>query len=732
MQGTTVSSMDTGIADDGRMTARPRELVKPLLILLLAVAVIIGGIYAWQRFLGKKTRQYMGAMASAPQTVSTAVAVSSVWQSRTQALGNVRAVRGADLAAQASGVVDRIHIESGTEVPAGTVLLTLRANDDPAKLAQLQAQADLSAITLKRDREQLAAQAISQATVDSDASSLESARAQVLAQKALIEEKTVRAPFAGRLGLRQVDEGQYLAAGTTVVTLQALDPIFIDFYVPQQALSHLKPGQAVSARVDAYPGTEFSGKLISINSKVDASSRNVQMRASFSNPDRRLVPGMYANVDVDNGDPTVQITLPQAAVTYNPYGDTVYIVQKSGVDEKGNPRLTVQQRFVQLGDTRGDQVAVEERHCGRRRGGDRGPDEAAQRLGSGDQRQDLTEQRPEPDAPERVTHAMNFTDIFIRRPVLATVVSLVILVVGMRSYGSLQVLAYPKTENGTVTISTAFPGADPDSIAGFITTPIEAAVAQANGIDYMTSISQSSTSTITVNLRQNYDSSKAAAEINIKVNSVLNQLPAGSQQPSITVKTGSTTDAMYMGFSSPTLERNQVTDYLQRVVQPKLQAVPGVQTAELIGGQYFSLRAWLDPKKLAAYGITASDVSTALSSNDYISAVGNTKGQMVQVTLTSTTSLHSLSEFRDMVVKQVNGANIRLGDVATVALGADSYDTRVAFDDKPGVFIGIQVAPSANLLDRHQRREGGFSGHPSATTAGIERPDHLRRHQFRE
>ncbi|MEA3133591.1 MAG: multidrug efflux pump, partial [Gammaproteobacteria bacterium] len=293
---------------------------------------------------------------------------------------------------------------------------------------------------------------------------------------------------------------------------------------------------------------------------------------------------------------------------------------------------------------------------------------------------------------------MNFTDIFIRRPVLASVVSLVILVVGLRSYSSLQVLAYPKTENGVVTISTFFPGADPDAIAGFITTPIEAAVAQANGIDYMTSISQSGTSTITVNLRQNYDSSKAAAEINIKVNSVLNQLPVGSQQPSISVKTGTTTDSMYMGFSSPTLDRNEITDYLQRVVQPKLQAVAGVQTAEILGGQYFSLRAWLDPKKLSAYGLTASDVSTALASNDYISAVGNTKGQMVQVTLTSTTSLHSLAEFRNLVVKQVNGANIRLSDLGEVSLGADSYEARVAFDGKPGLFIGIQVAPSANLL----------------------------------
>ncbi len=293
---------------------------------------------------------------------------------------------------------------------------------------------------------------------------------------------------------------------------------------------------------------------------------------------------------------------------------------------------------------------------------------------------------------------MNFTDIFIRRPVLASVVSLFILVIGVRSFSSLQVLAYPKTENGIVTISTSFPGADPDAIAGFITTPIEAAVAQANGIDYMTSSSQSGTSTISVNLRQNYDTSKAAAEINIKVNSVLNVLPAGSQQPSITVKVGQTTDAMYMGFSSSTLAPNQITDYLQRVVQPRLQAVPGVQTAEILGGQYFSLRAWLDPKKLSAYGLTASDVATALAANDYISAVGNTKGQMVQVTLTSTTSLHSLAEFRNLVVKQVGGSIVRLSDLGTVSLGADSYEARVAFDGKTGVFIGIQVAPSANLL----------------------------------
>src|SRR6266700_3221356 len=341
------------------MRAPPRAMVKPLLILFVAVAVLMGGIYGWHWFVAKKFLEpMMKGMASAPQTVSTTVAATSSWQSQARALGTLRAVRGADLAAQASGVVDKIHIESGAEIAAGTVLLTLKPNDDPAKLAQLQAQAELASITLKRDQEQLEAQAVSQATVDTDASNVKAARAQVAAQQALIEEKVVRAPFAGRLGIRLVDEGQYLAAGTTVVSMQALDPIFIDFYVPQQALARLKVKQAVGATVDAYPDVTFTGTLVSVNSKVDAASRNVQMRASFANADRRLVPGMYANVNIDDGDPSTMVTLPQSAITHNPYGDTVYLVQRSGTDDRGNPKLSVVQRFVKVGDTRGDQVAV--------------------------------------------------------------------------------------------------------------------------------------------------------------------------------------------------------------------------------------------------------------------------------------------------------------------------------------------------------------------------------------
>ncbi|HEX4410200.1 MAG TPA: efflux RND transporter permease subunit [Xanthobacteraceae bacterium] len=294
---------------------------------------------------------------------------------------------------------------------------------------------------------------------------------------------------------------------------------------------------------------------------------------------------------------------------------------------------------------------------------------------------------------------MHFTDIFIRRPVLASVVSLLILVLGLRAYSVLPVLQYPRTENAIVTVTTIYYGADPDVVAGFITTPLENAIAQANGIDYMSSTSQSGTSTIMIYLRLNYDPDKALTEINTKINSVLNQLPNGTLQPTLTVKVGQTIDAMYIGFNSDTLQPNQITDYLVRAVQPKLQAVPGVQTAELLGQKIFALRAWLDPVKLAAFGLTATDVSQALTANDYISGVGNTKGQMVQVELSASTTLHSAEEFRNLVIKQVNGAVVRLKDVANVTLGSEDYDTEVGFDGKQAVYIGIQVAPGANLLD---------------------------------
>src|ERR1700733_13810588 len=224
---------------------------------------------------------------------------------------------------------------------------------------------------------------------------------------------------------------------------------------------------------------------------------------------------------------------------------------------------------------------------------------------------------------------MNFTDLFIRRPVLATVVSLLVLVLGLRALISLPVRQFPKTENATVTVTTQYYGASADLVAGFITTPIESAVAEAQGIDYLTSDSTNGVSTVSATLVLNYDSNRAQSEISSKVNSVLNQLPNGTQQPVITVQVGDTVAGMYLGFNSDTLPSNQITDYVIRVVQPKLQTVPGVQKAQLLGGRPYALRAWLDPRKLAATGVTASDVATALQNNNYLSAVGTTKGQMI-------------------------------------------------------------------------------------------------------
>ncbi|KTD15138.1 multidrug efflux transporter [Legionella gratiana] len=293
---------------------------------------------------------------------------------------------------------------------------------------------------------------------------------------------------------------------------------------------------------------------------------------------------------------------------------------------------------------------------------------------------------------------MRFTDIFVKRPVLATVISLMILAMGLRSISSLPVMQYPFTQNAIVTVTTTYTGADPDVIAGFITTPLENSIAQANGIDYMTSISASSTSTITVNLLLNYDPLKALSDITTKVNAVLNQLPQNSQQPVITVSVGQTIHSMYIGFYSDELPINKVTDYIIRVVQPKLQAISGVQNAEILGNQTFALRAWLDPVKLAGYGISAAEIGAVLANNDFISAVGRTDGQMFVQNLTASTNLTDVNQFKKMVIKAQNGAIIHLEDVATVDLGAQNYNTSVSFDGRKAVYIGIIVAPSANLL----------------------------------
>ncbi len=294
---------------------------------------------------------------------------------------------------------------------------------------------------------------------------------------------------------------------------------------------------------------------------------------------------------------------------------------------------------------------------------------------------------------------MNYTDLFIRRPVLASTVSLLILVLGIQAISGLAVRQYPETQNAVVTVTTVYYGADADTVAGFITQPLETAIAQAEGIDYLTSTSVSGVSTISAYLHLNYDSNRALTDINAKVNSVLNQLPSEAQQPVLSVQVGEAIGSMYMSFSSDRLRNNQVTDYLMRVVKPQLDGIEGVRQAEVLGQRRFALRAWLDPVRMAAYGLMASDVHQALAANNYLTALGSSKGQMVSVDLNAATDLHTVDAFRRLAVAEFDGIVVRLEDVATVVLGAEDYDLTTAFDGEKSVFIGINVAPDANVLD---------------------------------
>ncbi len=291
---------------------------------------------------------------------------------------------------------------------------------------------------------------------------------------------------------------------------------------------------------------------------------------------------------------------------------------------------------------------------------------------------------------------MKWSDIFIQKPVLSIVVSLLILLLGLRAVSSLPVSQFPKTENAVVTITTAYYGADPETIAGFITQPLEGAIAQAQGIDYMSSTSVSGLSTIVATLRLNYNANAALTQINTQITSVRNQLPPQAQASVLTVAVGQSTAAMYFGFVSDVLPNNSITDYLLRVVKPKLDSVQGVQTAEILGGRKFALRAWLDQNKMAGLGIGAGDVYKALAANNVLSTVGSTKGQMVSVDLVAGTDLHTLDEFKNLVIKSNGSDIVRLEQVATVSLGSEDYSTNVAFSGQQSVFIGIKVAPEAN------------------------------------
>jgi membrane fusion protein (multidrug efflux system) len=333
-------------------------MVKRMAIMLVLVAVVFGGIFGFEAFKAKMIEKAMASFANPPQTVSTTAAALQDWQPRLEAVGSLRAVNGADLSLEVAGIVEEIAFQSGDDVAAGQLLLRLRAEDDVAKLQSLQASAELAQIVYDRDQKQLKIQAVSQATLDADAANLKNAKAQVTEQQAIVDKKFVRAPFAGHLGIRLVDVGQYVSPGTAIVTLQALDPIFVDFFLPQQALEQIKVGQAVAVKVDTYAGETFNGEISAINPKVDVNTRNLQVRATLKNPDHRLMPGMYATVDIDVGQPQRYVTLPQTAITFSAYGDTVYVIEDKGKGPNGQPQLFARQTFVTTGATRGDQIAV--------------------------------------------------------------------------------------------------------------------------------------------------------------------------------------------------------------------------------------------------------------------------------------------------------------------------------------------------------------------------------------
>ncbi len=333
-------------------------MIKRMLIMLILVGAVLGGLFGFKTFVNGKIKEAMAGMANMPQTVSATKAETSDWQPKIDAVGTLRAVRGAELSLEVPGVVEAITFQSGDEVKEGQVLLTLRKQDEEARLQSLEATASLAQITYDRDLKQLKAQAISQAIVDNDEANLRNARAQVAVQKAILDKKTLRAPFDGKLGLRQVDLGQFLAAGTMIATLQSLNPIYVDFLLPQQAVAQIAVGDRVRAKIDAFPGHTFEGKITAINPKIETGSRNVQVRATLPNADQKLMPGMFAAVELDTGAAQRLVTLPQTAVSYNPYGSLVYVVDDKGKGAEAKPELVARQVFVTTGATRGDQVAI--------------------------------------------------------------------------------------------------------------------------------------------------------------------------------------------------------------------------------------------------------------------------------------------------------------------------------------------------------------------------------------
>jgi membrane fusion protein (multidrug efflux system) len=326
-----------------------------LAIVLALVILLVGAAVGFNMIKAHFIRQAMAKNASLPQTVSTATAEYSEWQPEVQAVGSLRAIHGVEVTSEVAGLVRKVDFKSGSDAHAGQTLVQLNADPDIAQLQALQAEANLAGLTYHRDLIQYQAQAIGRAQLDTGAANLKSAREQEAAQAALVAKKTVRAPFDGRLGITTVNPGQYLNPGDPIVTLESVDPIYVDFHLPQDELARIAVGQTVHLTADAFAGKTFEGTITSIDALVDPSTRNFQAEATIGNPDHKLLPGMFVRTRVDAGTKERYLTLPQTAITYNPYGVTVYLVRQPATPG-GHP--TAQLIFVTLGPTRGDQVAI--------------------------------------------------------------------------------------------------------------------------------------------------------------------------------------------------------------------------------------------------------------------------------------------------------------------------------------------------------------------------------------
>lgn len=332
-------------------------MIKRMIIMLAAVGLLFGGIFAYHAHKARMQRKYMAAHRPPPVSVSAIRARYSLWRPQIKAVGSLRARRGVDVTSEISGLVRRVFLRSGETAAKNQVLVQLNADSDIALLHSMEASAMLASTVYERDRKQFAVQAVSKAVLDADAADLKSRRAQVDQQRAIVEKKTIRAPFAGQVGISTINPGQYINPGDKIVTLQALDLLYADFYLPQQELSRLRPGRDIVALADAYPGMKFHGRITSINPKVDPATRNVEVEAALKNPKHKLLPGMYVTVSIQAGAARRYLTLPQTAVTFNPYGETVFVIA-SEKGPGGKPMLVAWQRFVTTDGTRGDQVAI--------------------------------------------------------------------------------------------------------------------------------------------------------------------------------------------------------------------------------------------------------------------------------------------------------------------------------------------------------------------------------------